>query len=89
MGTHSLCLLSPLVKDADLSIRDTSAEAGLEVWLVLIVPVIQGGAAAHGNTRIFSGLLKGKSVCKFFDDGYSTWYEVITHCSFDFHFSNK
>ena len=89
MGTYSLCLLLPLVKDADLSIRDTSAEAGLEVWLVLIIPVIQGGAAAHGNTRIFSGLLKGKSVCKFFDDGYSTWYEVITHCSFDFHFSNK
>ena len=71
MGTHSLCLLWPPVKDANLSIRDTSAEVGLEVWLVLIVPVIQGGVAAHGNTRIFSGLLKRKSVCEHFDDGYS------------------
>ena len=28
-------------------------------------------------------------VCRFFDDGHSDWYEVITHCSFDLHFSNN
>ena len=25
----------------------------------------------------------------FFDDGHSEWYEVIAHCSFDLHLSNK
>ena len=24
----------------------------------------------------------------FFDDSHSNWYEVISHCSFDLHFSN-
>ena len=54
-------LLTPQVKDADLSIRDTSAEAGLWVQLVLPIPVTPGGETAHGDTRIFSGMLKGKS----------------------------
>ena len=27
--------------------------------------------------------------CFVFDVGHSDQYEVITHCSFDFHFSNK
>ena len=27
-------------------------------------------------------------VCRLFDDGHSDWYEVISHCSFDLHFSN-
>ena len=26
-------------------------------------------------------------VCKFFDDGYSEWCGVISHCSFDLHVS--
>ena len=26
--------------------------------------------------------------CRFFDDGHSDWCEVISHCSFDLHFSN-
>ena len=25
----------------------------------------------------------------FFDDGHSDWHEVIPHCNFDLHFSNK
>ena len=25
----------------------------------------------------------------FFDDSHSDWYEVISHCSFDLHFSNN
>ena len=28
-------------------------------------------------------------VCRFFDDGHSDWCKVITHCSFDLHFSNN
>ena len=28
-------------------------------------------------------------VCGFFDDGHSDWCEVISHCSFDLHFSNN
>ena len=44
-------LLMPQFEDADLSIRDTSAEAGLWVQLVLTIPVTSGGAAAHGDTR--------------------------------------
>ena len=51
----------PQVEDVDLSIRDTSAEARLWVRLVLTIPVTPGGAAAHGDTRIFSGVSKGKS----------------------------
>ena len=27
-------------------------------------------------------------VCRFFDDGHSDWCEMISHCSFDLHFSN-
>ena len=26
-------------------------------------------------------------VCRFFDDGHSAWCEVISHCSFNLHFS--
>ena len=28
-------------------------------------------------------------VCRFFDDGDSEWCEMISHCSFDLHFSNE
>ena len=28
-------------------------------------------------------------VCTLFDDGHSDWSEVISHCSFDLHFSNN
>ena len=28
-------------------------------------------------------------VCRFFDDGYSDWFEVISLCSLDLHFSNN
>ena len=27
--------------------------------------------------------------CRFFDDGHSDWCEVISHCSFNLHFSNN
>ena len=28
-------------------------------------------------------------VCRLFGDGHSDWCEVLSHCSFDLHFSNK
>ena len=28
-------------------------------------------------------------ICRLFDDGHSDWCEVISHCSFDLHFSNN
>ena len=28
-------------------------------------------------------------VCRFFDDGHSDWYKVISCCIFDLHFSNS
>ena len=28
-------------------------------------------------------------VCRLFDDSHSDWCEVISHCSFDLHFSNN
>ena len=28
-------------------------------------------------------------VCRFFDDGHFDWCNVVSHCSFDFHFSNN
>ena len=28
-------------------------------------------------------------LCRHFDDGHSDWCEVISHCSFDLHFSNN
>ena len=28
-------------------------------------------------------------VCRVFDDGHSDWCNVVSHCSFDFHFSNN
>ena len=28
-------------------------------------------------------------VCGFFDDSHSDWYEIISHCSFNLHFSNN
>ena len=27
--------------------------------------------------------------CSLFDDGHSDWCEVVSHCSFDLHFSNN
>ena len=28
-------------------------------------------------------------VCTLFDDGHSDWCEVVSHCSFDLHFSRN
>ena len=37
----------------------------------------------------FSTSFPAFTVCRLFDDGHSDWCEVIPHCSFDLHFSNK
>ena len=38
---------------------------------------------------LFSTLSPAFIVCRHFDDGHSEWLEVISHCSFDLHFSNN
>lgn len=45
----------PPVKDTEISIRDTSTEVRLWIWLVPIIVIIPSRAATHGNTSIFSG----------------------------------
>ena len=37
---------------------------------------------------LFSTLSPAFVICRFFDDGYSDWCEMVPHCSFDLHFSN-
>ena len=38
---------------------------------------------------LFSTPSPGFIVCRFFDDGHSDRYEVISHCNFHLHFSNN
>ena len=38
---------------------------------------------------LFSTLSPAFIVCRLFDDGHSDQCEVISHCSFDLHFSNN
>ena len=38
---------------------------------------------------IFSTPSPAFIVCRLIDDGHSDRYEVISHCSFDLHFSNN
>ena len=38
---------------------------------------------------LFSTSSPGSIVCRHFDDGRSDWCKVISHCSFDFPFSNN
>ena len=38
---------------------------------------------------LFSTSSPGFIICRLFDDGHSDWCEVISHCSFDLHFSNN
>jgi len=42
------------------------------------------------NARQFTFVHTLSSIyCLHFDDGHSDWCEVISHCSFDLHFSNN
>ena len=41
------------------------------------------------SLRVLFSLRALSIVCRFFDDGHSDLCEVITHCSFDLHFSNN
>lgn len=56
------CIFPIQVKPVHLGSRDTFAEGRLCIWLVLAIPVTPGGEPAHGDTRIFSGTLKGKNL---------------------------
>ena len=57
----NFCFLPSQIKDSDLSIRDTTAETRLWVWLVLTIPITPGRVVTHGDTWIFNGVPKGKS----------------------------
>ena len=39
------------------------------------------------ESSLFSTLSPAFIACRLFDDGHSDWCEVISHCSFDLHFS--
>ena len=41
------------------------------------------------ESPLFSTLSPAFTVCRLFDDDHSDWYEVLSHCGFDLHFSNK
>ena len=45
----------------------------------------------HSGERnsLFSTPSPAFIVCRLFDDGHSNWCEIISHCSFDLHFSNN
>ena len=44
---------------------------------------------AMQECSLFSTLSPAFIVCRLFDDGHSDQCEVISHCSFDLHFSNN
>ena len=41
------------------------------------------------EVSFFSTFSSAFIVCRLFDDGHSDQYEMISHCSFDLHFSNN
>ena len=45
-------------------------------------PTVQG-------VSLFATSFLAFTICSFFDDGHSVWCEVISHCSFDLHFSKN
>ena len=49
--------------------------------MVTFPPTMQEGS-------LFSTPSPAFVVCRFFDDVHSDWCEMISHCSFDLHFSN-
>ena len=56
----------------------------LPLWLYQFTfpPAMQEGSLLSTPSSAFI-------VCRLFDDGHSDWYEVISHCSCDVHFSNN
>ena len=56
----------------------------LPKWLcqLTFLPTVQ-------EHSLFSTSSPAFIVCRLFDDGHSDWCEVISHCSFDLHFSNN
>ena len=42
---------------------------------------------ATQECSLFSTPFPALIVCRLFDDGHSDWCEVVSHCSFDLHFS--
>ena len=63
----NFCFLPSQIKDSDLSIRDTTAETRLWVWLVLTIPVTLDGVVAQDDNRILCDSTVEKSKSKLFD----------------------
>ena len=49
------------------------------VAVFILPPTVQEGSLFSTSSPGF--------VCRFFDDGHTDWCEVVSHCSFDLHFS--
>jgi len=48
------------------------------------------GTEKDSPTYVSGNRQTAVTVCKFFkNDGQSDWYELVTHYSFDLHFSNN
>ena len=45
-----------------------------------LLPTVQEGSLFSTSSPEFI-------VCRFFDDGHTDWCEVVSHCSFELHFS--
>ena len=57
------------------------------LFSVMVVPMC---IPTHSVERfLFLHTLSGFIVCRFGDDGHYDWYEMLSYCSFDLHFSNK
>ena len=53
----------------------------------IYIPAVTAPIVQEGS--VFFTPFPALVVCRFFDDGHSYWCEVISHCSFDLHFSNN
>ena len=50
------------------------------VAVFTLPPTVQEGSLFSTSSPEFI-------VCRFFDDGHTDWCEVVSHCSFELHFS--
>ena len=53
-----------------------------QLYQLTFPPIVSKGSLVSTSSLAFN-------VCGFFDDSHSYWCKMISHCSFDFHFSNN
>ena len=59
-----------------------SSIVSISIYIPTFPPTVQ-------ECSLFSTPSPAFIVCRLFDVGHSDWCEVISHCSFDLHFSNN